>query len=103
MLQTVKPRPRRWQRPGRDYCGSPTVPPPRVPKWQNTAPLSPGGSPHRLCHVKESGADTTAHKSCVDRPVITDIFLTQHISVAAACQPEHGQSRSEGQQRENML
>lgn len=80
MLQTVKPHPRRWQRPSWD-CGSSTVPPPVPPNGRTQLPSHQEG-PHT---------------------VITDIFPTQHISVAAACQPEHGQSWSEGQQRENTL
>lgn len=41
--------------------------------------------------------------SCVDRPIITGIFLTWHISVAAACQPEHGQSGNVLQQVPSKL
>lgn len=59
--------------------------------------------------MKGSAADMTGHKSCVDPPIITGIFLTQHVSVAAgpdlaaASQPEHGQSWPESQQRGNTL
>ena len=59
--------------------------------------------------MKGSAADMTARKSCVDRPIIMGIFLTQHVSVAAgpdlaaACQPEHGQSWPESQQSGNIL
>lgn len=56
---------------------------PHVPRWQNTVPLSPAGSPRQLCCMKGSAADMTAHRSCVGRPIITGIFLTHHIGAAA--------------------